>query len=353
MYGGLHAQPEWFFLGVRDPRLTLSGFSGQERDGRWSDGETCSVEFPVRSTAPCLIVVLHSSCFVHKTLLPSQRVHVSANDRSLSKWTITDGRSRRRILGVDRSQMEPFDRLTIKLTLPDSARPSEIGLNADGRKLGIFLSQIEAIGVDRLPSPRARCWTAGNRTVGFEASKTCDDYLLNGFWDAYVKGPKVLDIGFKGYSDGVKPILEGAIGVDLDYPGYDGHTLPFPDNSQDAVFSSHCLEHIPDPLIVMRDWHRVTKVGGHIIIAVPSMHLYERRKRPPSRLSGEHWRFYSPGALLAELESALEPGSYRVRSVIENDRDYDYDLPPEEHPRGCYEIVAVIEKTRPARRALA
>jgi hypothetical protein len=62
----------------------------------------------------------------------------------------------------------------------------------------------------------------------------------------FITGRNLLDVGFKGYESGVVPIIDGAVGVDLDHPGYDGGTLPFPSESQDAVYSSHCLEYIPD-----------------------------------------------------------------------------------------------------------
>ena len=158
----------------------------------------------------------------------------------------------------------------------------------------------------------------------------------------------MLDVGFKGYDGGVVPIVDGAIGIDLDYPGYDGLTLPFPDDSQDAVYSSHCLEHIPNHLQVIRDWYRVTKVGGHIITVVPNAMLYERKLRPPSRIAGwNHLRFYTPQRLLAEFESVLTPNTYRVRHLAENDANYSYHYPTERHPDGCYEIELVIEKRSP------
>jgi len=157
----------------------------------------------------------------------------------------------------------------------------------------------------------------------------------------------VLDVGFRGHTEGVVPIVEGAIGVDLDYPGYDGRTLPFDDGSQDAVFSSHCLEHIADHLNAIRDWFRVIRVGGHVITAVPHAHLYERQRRPPSRWNQDHKRFYTPASLLAEFEAALRPNSYRIRFLEENDEGYAYQTPPEKHPSGCYEIVLVLEKIQP------
>jgi len=144
------------------------------------------------------------------------------------------------------------------------------------------------------------------------------------------------------------PIFEGAIGVDLDYPGYDGRILPFDTESQDAVFSSHCLEHIPDHIKAIQEWYRVTKVGGYVITIVPHAFLYERRKRPPSRWAElHHLRFYTPMSLLAEFEAALPPNSYRVRHLADNDLRYDYGAPPDTHPVGCYEIELVIEKVKP------
>src|SRR6185312_612694 len=96
------------------------------------------------------------------------------------------------------------------------------------------------------------------RRVGTESRKSFDAKLVSGFWRKYFIGPNVLDIGFKGGGSGrskVVPILEGAVGVDMDYPGYDGKTLPFESGSQDAVYSSHCLEHVPHYIETIQEWH--------------------------------------------------------------------------------------------------
>ena len=63
-----------------------------------------------------------------------------------------------------------------------------------------------------------------------EAGKTYARNCANGFFRRYMSGDVVLDIGYKGYDNpkGIT-VLPHAIGVDLDYPGYDGKTLPFAD----------------------------------------------------------------------------------------------------------------------------
>jgi SAM-dependent methyltransferase len=186
-----------------------------------------------------------------------------------------------------------------------------------------------------------------HRLVGVEARKSYAAKVHSGFWQRFITGPAVLDVGFKGHTNDALPIVEGAIGVDIDYPGYDGRVLPFPTGSQDAVFSSHCLEHIADHITAIQEWHRVTKVGGHIITVVPNALLYERRRRPPSRWNPTHLRVYTCTTLLGDFEAAMAPNCYRVRHLAENDMEYDYSLPPDQHPYGCYEIELVIQKISP------
>ena len=42
------------------------------------------------------------------------------------------------------------------------------------------------------------------------------------------------------------------------------------DNSYDFVISSHCLEHCANPIAALKEWKRVLKPNGHILILVPN-----------------------------------------------------------------------------------
>ena len=97
----------------------------------------------------------------------------------------------------------------------------------------------------------------------------------------------------------------------------------------------------------MMEWHRVIKVGGSVVITVPHQYLYERKLGLPSKLNAGHERFYTAAGLLLEIEDALEPNTYRVRHCIDNDRNYDYNVPLDKHPTGCYEVECVIQKIEP------
>ncbi len=184
------------------------------------------------------------------------------------------------------------------------------------------------------------------RPVGWESRKTYAMKIANGFFDRFLSGSAILEIGYRGGNDDAVPIVPQAIGIDLDYPGYDGATLPFPDESQDAIYTSHCLEHISDYKRAIREWFRVLKLGGHLVIIVPHQYLFERRHELPSRLPG-HLRFYTPASLLQQIEEVLQPNSYRVRHLVDNDFGFDYSILPWEDPHhvvGCYEIELVLEK---------
>jgi SAM-dependent methyltransferase len=183
-----------------------------------------------------------------------------------------------------------------------------------------------------------------DRNVGVEARKTYAAKLEDGFIEKYLSGMAILDVGYKGYENDVVPIVPQAIGIDVDFPGYDGCRLPFPDQSQDAVFSSHCLEHIEDAQAALSEWFRVLKTNGFLVLCVPHQHLYERKSSPPSIWNPDHRRFYTPATLLADIEGALVPNTYRLRHLTDNDAGYDYSIPPNQHPAGCYEIELVIQR---------
>lgn len=59
------------------------------------------------------------------------------------------------------------------------------------------------------------------------------------------------------------------------------------DAHYDFVHSSHCLEHLDDPAIGIRNWFRILKPGGHLIITVPDEDMYEQGQFP-STWNGDH-----------------------------------------------------------------
>jgi len=92
---------------------------------------------------------------------------------------------------------------------------------------------------------------------------------------------------------GLSKIHAGAIGInqavsskDYRYPlgaQFEGRAdqLPwFRDDSLDYVFSSHCLEHTREPLATLREWTRVLRPEGQIILLLPHKDVYPRVGTP-------------------------------------------------------------------------
>lgn len=73
-----------------------------------------------------------------------------------------------------------------------------------------------------------------------------------------------------------------ALPVDIVAPGDD---LPLADSSVDFVVSSHCIEHFPDPIKTLKEWHRVVRSGGYLYIIAPHKERTFDRDRPRTTLA--------------------------------------------------------------------
>ena len=62
--------------------------------------------------------------------------------------------------------------------------------------------------------------------------------------------------------------------------------IPLADSTQDFVFSSHVLEHVPDPIATLIEWYRLVHNGGYVAMIVPNRSAAELdRGRPVTTLS--------------------------------------------------------------------
>lgn len=63
------------------------------------------------------------------------------------------------------------------------------------------------------------------------------------------------------------------------------------DGELDFVHSSHCLEHLVDPLEGLKNWLRVVREGGYLIITIPDEDLYEQGVFPSTFNRDHKWTF--------------------------------------------------------------
>jgi 2-polyprenyl-3-methyl-5-hydroxy-6-metoxy-1,4-benzoquinol methylase len=61
----------------------------------------------------------------------------------------------------------------------------------------------------------------------------------------------------------------------------------------DTVFSSHCLEHIDNDVMAVRDWISLLNDGGHLILYLPSDDHYDNKSNP------DHLHWYKHESFIA------------------------------------------------------
>ena len=106
------------------------------------------------------------------------------------------------------------------------------------------------------------------------------------------------------------------------------------DNSLGFVHSSHCLEHLVDPVEGLRNWLRVVREGGYLVITVPDEDLYEQGVFPSTFNQDHKWTFtifksksWSDRSInLLELVRELGPDAEVVR-MEQLSVNYRFELP--------------------------
>jgi SAM-dependent methyltransferase len=121
-----------------------------------------------------------------------------------------------------------------------------------------------------------------------------------------------------------------------------------PDESYDFVHSSHCLEHLVDPFTAMRNWIRICRRGGHLVIAIPDEDLYEQGVFPSTFNADHKWTFtivksqsWSPRSI--NVIDLLKDFSHEVEIIKVEllDSGFIYGLPRQDQTTGTISESAI------------
>lgn len=148
----------------------------------------------------------------------------------------------------------------------------------------------------------------------------------------YCEG-NILDIGSGG-----DPIVPWAIQLDLPQANYlrynvnrpEGHIhyrgdcrdLPFKDGTLDAVHSSHVIEDFQDWWPIIKEWDRVLKVGGFLIISVPD---HKRFRDSVARGQGDNLS-HKHESHVGELSSYLHRSYHIFHDDFVSDAPTEYSI---------------------------
>lgn len=141
-------------------------------------------------------------------------------------------------------------------------------------------------------------------------------YRIKNGYDRYFVGDGIdLGCGNDPLSREYFPAINSLLQYDLDVG--DAETCePLLDERFDFVYSSHCLEHLNSPWAGMRNWLRICKKGGFVVMAVPHEIYYEKNTWP-SLYNGDHKYSF-------RLEDKTSmPTSINIRNMISM---YDVDI---------------------------
>jgi hypothetical protein len=115
-------------------------------------------------------------------------------------------------------------------------------------------------------------------------------------------------------------------------------------DGRSCILLRNVLQLLPDYRRFLAACFAKLATGGMLVIIVPHQFLYERKLQPPSRHNRANLRFYTSGALLAEVEEALDPCQFRVRALTDNDSGFDYGAPLDRAPSAGCEVVLCLER---------
>lgn len=151
----------------------------------------------------------------------------------------------------------------------------------------------------------------------------------------YLQGERILDIGC-----GMRRVWPSALGIDDGCDQKRGGPSPaganlicdgrdlslFSDSSIDHIFSSHLLEHFHKEEVprVLREWSRVLKIGGNIVLYVPSANLYPKCGEYGAN-KDHQWDIY-PGDIEHMFESGAVGGCWMQLEAEERGENQEYSL---------------------------
>ncbi len=118
----------------------------------------------------------------------------------------------------------------------------------------------------------------------------------------------------------------------------------FADNSFDAVLLSHVIEHVPHPIQLLKECHRVLKPGGHLVVITPNAASTGHKQFGQSWRGLEvprHLQIFTPHSLtsigkqagfrVAKGQTCLQGLYYLWDASIAHKKTGSYDLLPKSH----------------------
>lgn len=192
-----------------------------------------------------------------------------------------------------------------------------------------------------MPANLATIADASTKTAEHSGSGRLID-MVPGLAEALRTG-RVVDVSLPDLP-GEDEKLEGAVSVLVKDDVLGGDLLDGLEGEQAYLLVRNVLHHVKDYRTLLRSAFGKLAVEGWMVITVPHQFLEERKFRQPSRYRHASERFYTPASLLFEAQEALDPTTYRVRLLKDDDFGFDYGASLDAVPRGNRRIVLALQR---------
>jgi len=180
-----------------------------------------------------------------------------------------------------------------------------------------------------------------------ETSKAFDRRRREGWFEQHAQRLGI-DIGC-----GDNPLTDECERFDLILGSGDAtYMKDIPDEFFDYAYASHLLEHLDDPITALRNWWRIIRPGGRIILVVPHRDLYEKKTLLPSRFNPAHKHFFLPlrhepphtlGLLQLFTEAIGHEFSFHSLRILDEQYQANGAM---NHPGGEYSIEFIALKPK-------
>ena len=97
----------------------------------------------------------------------------------------------------------------------------------------------------------------------------------------------------------------------------------FGSQSMDFVYSSHLLEHIQDTRRALREWWRLVKMGGYLVLYLPHASYYPRIGQPGANPT--HLHDFLPSDIITHMEG-VSGASWDLLECQERNKDDEYSM---------------------------
>lgn len=123
-------------------RYRISGWNKPEGNYAWSEGKSAKLALPIPADAGALTIKMTLRGLIQPPALSSQPVELYASNRKVADWQVADS-------GVFTAEIpaeltkSAAGTLNLELRIPKAASPHSLGMNTDGRILGVCAYSIE------------------------------------------------------------------------------------------------------------------------------------------------------------------------------------------------------------------